>query len=72
MRFPDFFSFSPGLEWRFHLRGAYFGLRGVVENATDSANPAVVNNNISSPAYGTLTEPFGRSFTARLRLIGSK
>jgi hypothetical protein len=72
MRFPDFISFSPGLEWRFHLRGAYFGLRGVVENATDRANPAVVNNVVDSPAYGTFTEPFGRSFTARLRLIGSK
>jgi hypothetical protein len=72
MRFPDFFSFSPGLEWRFHLRGAYFGLRGVVENATDRANPAVVNNVVDSPAYGIFTEPFGRSFTARLRLIGSK
>ena len=72
MRFPDYISFSPGLEWRFHLRGAYFGLRGVVENATDRANPAVVNNNVDSPAYGTFTEPFGRSFTARLRLIGSK
>jgi hypothetical protein len=72
MRFPDFISFSPGLEWRFHLRGAYFGLRGVVENATDRANPAVVNNNVDSPAYGNFTEPFGRSFTARLRLIGSK
>ena len=72
MRFPDFFSFSPGLEWRFHLRGAYFGLRGVVENATDRANHAIVNNNVDSPAYGIFTEPFGRSFTARLRLIGSK
>ena len=35
-RFPDFVNFSPGLEWKFHLRGAYFGLRGVMENATDS------------------------------------
>jgi hypothetical protein len=72
MRFPDYLSFSPGLEWRFHLRGAYFGLRGVVGNATDRANPAIVNNVVDSPAYGTFTEPFGRSFTARLRLIGSK
>jgi hypothetical protein len=72
MTFPDFISFSPGLEWRFHLRGAYFGLRGVVENATGRLNPAVVNNVIDSSAYGAFTEPLGRALTARLRLIGSK
>jgi hypothetical protein len=71
-RFPDFFSFSPGLEWRFHLHGAYFGLRGVMENATDCQNPSIVNNNVASPAYGTFTQPIGRALTARLRLIGSK
>jgi len=71
-RFPDFFSFSPGLEWRFHLRGAYFGLRGVIENATDRRNPSIVNNIVVSPAYGTFSQPIGRALTARLRLIGSK
>jgi hypothetical protein len=71
-RFPDYVSFSPGLEWKFHLRGAYFGLRGVMENATDRQNPFIVNNNVDSPAYRTFSEPLGRAFTARLRLIGSK
>ncbi len=71
-RFPDYFSFSPGLEWRFHLRGAYFGLRGVMENATGRLNPAIVNNIVDSPAYGTFSEGLGRALTARLRLIGSK
>ena len=71
-RFPDFITFSPGLEWRFHLRGAYFGLRGVLENATDSFNPLTVNNNADSPAYRTFSQPVGRALTARLRLIGSK
>ena len=71
-RFPDFVSFSPGLEWRFHLRGAYFGLRGVLENATDSFDPVTVNNNVASPAYGTFSQPLGRALTARIRLIGSK
>jgi hypothetical protein len=72
MRFPEYVSFSPGLEWRFHFRGAYFGLRGVIENATNSGNPAVVNNIVDSPAYGTFSEFLGRAFTARIRLIGSK
>jgi len=71
-RFPDYVAFSPGLEWRFHLRGAYFGLRGVLENATDSKNPGVVNNVVDSPAFGTFTETQGRALTARIRLIGAK
>jgi len=70
--FPDYVSFSPGLEWRFHFRGAYFGLRGVLENATNSNDPSVVNNVVDSPAFGTFSEFEGRAITARLRLIGAK
>jgi hypothetical protein len=71
-RFPDYLSFSPGLEWRFHIRGAYFGLRGVLENATNSQDSSTVNNDVSSPQYGAFTNPLGRAFTARIRLIGAK
>jgi len=71
-RYPDYFSLSPGLEWRFHLRGLYLGLRGVMENATGRENPLVVNNNVDSPEYGTFSEPLGRALTARLRLISTK
>lgn len=71
-RFPDYLSFSPGLEWKFHLYGYYFGLRGVLENATGRQDPTVVNNVVDSPQYGLFTEPQGRAFTARIRLIGSK
>jgi len=71
-RFPEYLSFSPGLEWRFHFRGSYFGLRGVIDNITDSQNPAVVNNIVDSPQYGTFSVPEGRALTARIRLIGSK
>ena len=71
-RFPAYRNFSPGLEWRFHFRGSYFGLRGVMENITDAGNYQVVNNNIDSPQYGSFTEPLGRALTARLRLISSK
>jgi hypothetical protein len=70
--FPNFLSFSPGLEWRFHLHGYYFGLRGMIENATNSQNPAIVNNDVDSPEYLTFTEPYGRSLTTRIRLIQSK
>ncbi len=71
-RFPDYLSASPGLEWRFHFRGAYFGLRGVMENATSSRDPVEVNNVVVSPQYGTFSEFLGRAFTARIRLIGAK
>jgi len=71
-RFPDYLSVSPGVEWKFHFRGAYFGLRGVIENISDRQNPAVVNNVVDSPQYGVFTVPGGRAFTARIRLIGSK
>lgn len=71
-RFPDYIDFSPGLEWKFHFRGAYFGLRGVVENAIGRANPAMVNNVADSPQFGTFSEFQGRALTARIRLIGTK
>ena len=70
-RFPNFTSISPGLEWRFHFRGSYFGLRGVLENATNSRNPSVVNAVVDSPQFGTFSEFDGRTFTARIRLINS-
>lgn len=71
-RFPNYMSFSPGLEWRFHFRGSYFGLRGIFENITDSRNPSLVNRCLDSPTYGTFSEFEGRALTARLRLISSK
>jgi hypothetical protein len=71
-RFPNFQSFSPGLEWRFHFRGMYLGLRAILENATGTANYSVVNNVVDSPQYGRFSEPLGRAVTARIRLIESK
>ena len=70
-RFPDFVSFDPGLEWRFHFHGKYFGLRGVAENITNRADPYIVYNNVDSPDYLTFTQPLGRGFTTRIRLIQS-
>jgi hypothetical protein len=71
-RFPANVNFSPGLEWKFHFRGQYWGLRGVMENATNAGNPLVVNNVVDSPEFGMFSEPEGRAFTARIRLIGTK
>jgi len=71
-RFPNYVAISPGLEWRFHFHHYYFGLRGVIENMTNSNNPLVVNNVVDSPQYGSFSEYVGRAFTARLRLISTK
>jgi len=68
-RFPDFVDLSPGLEWRFHFRGKYFGLRGLVENITDRPDPYIVYNNVDSPQYLVFSQPLGRAFTTRIRLI---
>jgi hypothetical protein len=70
-RFPNYMNFSPGLEWRFHFRGKYFGLRGLVTNSTDSQDPYIVINNVDSPEYLTFEQPLGRAFTTRIRLIQS-
>lgn len=70
-RFPRYLNFSPGLEWRFHFRGKYLGLRGILSNATGAQDPYVVINNVDSPQYMTFEEPLGRAFTTRIRLIPS-
>jgi len=71
-RFPHFVNFSPGIEWKFHFRGQYWGLRGIMQNATNAGDPVVVNNVVDSPEFGTFSELQGRAFTARIRLIGTK
>ena len=71
-RYPHYLNFSPGLEWKFHFHGKYWGIRGLLENATDAGNPFVVYNNVDSPLYGTFAQPQGRAFTTRIRLIESR
>lgn len=68
-RFPAYVNFGPGLEWRFHFHGQYWGLRGAMENATDSFDPIIVNNNFDSPQFGAFSNQLGRALTARIRLI---
>jgi hypothetical protein len=71
-RFPNYVNFSPGIEWKFHFRGQYWGLRGVLENAFDADNPIVVNNVVDSSQYLTFSNFQGRALTARIRLIGTR
>ena len=72
-RFPAFVNFSPGLEWKFHFRGAVLGpARRDGERHGQRRIPPVVNNVVDSPQYGTFSETQGRAFTARIRLIETK
>jgi hypothetical protein len=71
-RFPDCADCSPTVEWKHYFRAQYRELRGVIENAIGSENPAVVNNVVDSPEYETFSECQGRAFTARIRLIGTR
>jgi hypothetical protein len=71
-RFPDYFSFSPGLEIRFHWRKYYLGLRGVLENATGHLNPFTVNSVTDSRQFLTYSNFEGRAVTARIRIISTK
>jgi hypothetical protein len=72
VRFPDYLSLNPGLEWRFHFRDYQLALRGVVENVTAHSNPAVVNNNISSPDFMQFSLFQRRALTGRIRFLGKK
>jgi hypothetical protein len=71
-RFPNYTDFSPGLAWRFHFRGEYWELRGVMEDALDNGNPSVINNVVTSRQYLAPSNIIGRSFSARIRLLGTK
>ncbi|MGA7646393.1 MAG: TonB-dependent receptor [Terriglobales bacterium] len=71
-RFPEYFSLNLQLEKRFHLFGYFWALRGGFDNITDHSNPYVVNSDIDSPQFLTLSAFEGRAFTSRIRLLGKK
>ncbi len=71
-RFPYYFSLNLFLEKRFHAFGRYWAIRGGFLDITDRRNPALVNNDISSPEFRTFGALQHRAFTTRIRLIGKK
>jgi hypothetical protein len=72
LRFPTYFTFNPFLEKRFYLFKRYWAVRGGFTNATNHRNPFYVNNDINSPQFLQFGSFEGRSFTARIRLLGRK
>jgi hypothetical protein len=71
-RFPNFFSLDVSLERRFTLLGFQWALRGGVNNITKRGNYSFVNSNINSPDFLAFSGAQGRSFIARVRLLGRK
>jgi hypothetical protein len=69
-RFPDYFSLNIHLERRFRIKRSQWALRAGFNNITGHHNPAVVNNNISSPDFQSFSGGQGRVFTGRIRFLG--
>ncbi len=72
MRFPNYFSLDFSLERRFTIFGFQWAIRGGVDNITKHGNYTVVNSNINSPDFLSYSGAPGRSFIARVRLLGRK
>ena len=71
-RFPTYFSLDVSLERRFTIFGFQWALRAGVDNITKRGNYSFVNSNIDSPHFLTFSGAQGRSFIARIRLLGRK
>ncbi|HMD85161.1 MAG TPA: TonB-dependent receptor [Terriglobia bacterium] len=71
-RFPTYFSLDVSLERRFTVVGFQWALRAGVDNVTKHSNYSFVNSNIDSPDFHAYAGAPGRSFIARIRLLGRK
>ncbi len=71
-RFPAYFSLDVSLERRFTFFGYQWAVRGGVNNITKHGNYNFVNSNIDSPDFHSYSGAPGRSFVARIRLLGRK
>ncbi len=70
LRFPDYASLNLGVEKRFRIFSRVWAVRLAFINATGSANPDSVINNIDSPDYLQYAGGQKRAVTARIRLVG--
>ena len=71
-RFPAYFTLDVSLERRFTFFGYQWAVRGGVNNVTRHGNYNFVNSNIDSPEFRSYSGAPGRSFVARVRLLGRK
>ncbi len=71
-RFPFHFSLDVSLERRFTIFKYQWAIRAGVDNITKRGNYSYVNSNIDSPDFLAFSGTQGRSFIARVRLLGRK
>jgi hypothetical protein len=71
-RFPSYFSLDLSAERRFTVFGFQWALRAGIDNITAHSNYTVVDSNINSPHFLAYSGAPGRSFIARIRLLGRK
>jgi hypothetical protein len=71
-RFPSFFSLDFSLERRFTILGFQWAIRAGIDNITGHSDYSVVDSNVNSPNFLTYSGSLGRSFIARIRLLGRK
>ena len=71
-RFPDYFSINFHLERRFRFANYEWAFRAGFNNLTNHPNPSVVNNNIDSPGFLSLSGLQDRAFVGRIRFLGKK
>ena len=70
LRFPFNFELNLHIERRFVFGGYRLAIRAGVNNLTNHANPAAVNNMIGSPQYLQLVADEGRHIVVRVRIFG--
>ena len=66
-RFPFFLDLAFHVEWKFHLFGHYWALRGGFDNITDHNNPTLAQTIPGQPVHFLGSE--GRHFVVRLRWL---
>jgi len=71
-RLPSYFSLNVHFERRFRFLNYLLAWRAGMNNITDSSNPGVVNNNISSPDFLRYGRSDRRSVNVRLRFLGRR
>jgi outer membrane receptor for ferrienterochelin and colicin len=69
-RYPMNFDLNIAIERMVTLRGHRFALRGGMENLTDQANAAAVNNVTGTPQFLQFLGDEGRHFVVRIRFFG--
>lgn len=71
-RFPAFLTLNPAIEKKFVLGGYRWAARVGLDNATNSLNPTIVDNDVNSPTFLSFSGTGHRTFNGRIRFLGKQ